>query len=109
MSVVETWCTFTAGTVWCVNDPCPNPNHRTPDPATGGNVPSPPAAVQRPARVVAQRQRRAPHCGHGRPIDQPGDIAPDCPYCDEDITPDDYWDMVRFVNAVHRAKRRATP
>lgn len=23
-------CKFTSGSLWCVNDPCPNPNHHTP-------------------------------------------------------------------------------
>ena len=24
------WCHFEAGSLYCVNDPCQNPNHRTP-------------------------------------------------------------------------------
>ena len=90
-------CTFTAGSPWCVNDPCPNPSHRTPDPETGGIVPPPPAAP-RPAAAPVPRPRREPHCGHGRHIDD----RDHCPYCTEDIHPDDYWDMVRFLNARRR-------
>lgn len=26
----DQWCTFGAGSLWCVNDPCPNPRHRIP-------------------------------------------------------------------------------
>lgn len=99
-------CAFTAGSVWCVNDdPCPNPNHRTPDPGTGGIVPPPPAPARQQVRVMAPRPRRQPHCGHGSPVDHPGDESPDCPYCAEVIDPDDYWDMVRFTNAIHRDRR----
>jgi hypothetical protein len=99
-------CAFRAGSRWCINDPCPNPNHRTPDPATGGIVPPPQAPAKPSSPAVVLRQRRQPHCGHGTVVDRYGDQAPDCLYCIEGIDPDDYWDMVRFVNGIHRDQRR---
>lgn len=93
-------CTFRAGSLWCVNDPCPNPNHRTPDPETRGIVPPPVVERPRPPTPVQPRRRRAPHCGHGSPLDDR------CPYCAEGIAPDDYWDMVRVINALHQDQRR---
>jgi hypothetical protein len=93
------WCTFRAGSGYCVNDPCLNPRHRTPDPETQGIVPPP--IVERPPPTPTQpHRRRERHCGHSRPV------GAQCLYCDEGISPDDYWDMVRFLNTRRREGSR---
>ena len=46
------------------------------------------------------RPKRRRHCGHGTPLDET------CGYCAEDIDPDDYWDIVRVINALRRDRGR---